>query len=104
MSDVTGFRLERQPARSVLAVRGPLDNLSAPAFEQLVNRCLADPDSVEEIVVELAGSPFVTAAGFRALLQASARASEAGCCLRLEHQRPLVESTIGVLGLGAVLC
>ncbi len=103
MSDLTGFRLTREPARAILAVRGPLDNLSGPSFEQLIERCLAGPDRVEEITVDLAASPFVTAAGFRVLLQALARSSAAGCRLWLEHPRPLVASTLQTLGLQAVL-
>ena len=104
MSDVTGFRLFREPARAVLAVFGPLDELSGPTFEQLVNRCLEGADRAPSLVVDLAGSPYVTAAGFRALLQSTARAAGAGCHVCVEHQRPLVGSTIGLLGLGAVLC
>jgi anti-anti-sigma factor len=104
VSDLTGFRLTREPARAILEVRGPLDNLSGPAFERLVERCLAGPDRVEEIAVDLASSPFVTAAGFRVLLSVANRSTEAGCRLWLEHPRPLVASTIHTLGLESVLC
>jgi anti-anti-sigma factor len=104
MSELTGFRLTREPARAVLAVRGPLDNLSGPALERLVDRCLEGPDRVEEIAIDLASSPFVTAAGFRVLLHVAHRSTEAGCRLWLEHPRPLVASTLHTLGLESVLC
>jgi anti-anti-sigma factor len=104
MSEVTGFRLFQEPTRAVLAVFGPLDDLSGPTFEQLVNRCLDGAGRVQELVVDLAASPFITAAGFRSLLQSSSRASEAGCRVCVEHLRPLVGATIGALGLAAVLC
>ena len=104
VSEPTGFRLFREPTRAVLAVFGPLDDLSGPMFEQLVNRCLEGAERVQSLVVDLAGSPFITAAGFRSLLQSTSKASDAGCHVCVEHERPLVGSTIGMLGLGAVLC
>jgi anti-anti-sigma factor len=104
VSERTGFRLVREPARLVLLVIGPLDILSGPTFEQLVERGLRCSGRAEDLVVDLGASPFVTAAGFRSLLRAEARASESGCRLRIEHQRPLVESTIRLLGLDTLLC
>ena len=104
VSDVTGFRLLREPGRRVLVVIGPLDNLSGPTFERLVERAMIGPERVDELVVDLAASPFVTAAGFHSLLQAMSRASDKGCRVCVEHPRPLVETTIEVLGLDAVLC
>jgi anti-anti-sigma factor len=104
VSEPTGFRLFLEPTRAVLAVFGPLDDLSGPTFEQLVNRCLDGAGRVQELVVDLAASPFITAAGFRALLQSSSRASEVGCRVCVEHLSPLVGSMVGVLGLAAVCC
>lgn len=104
MTDITGFRLVREPERLVLVVTGPLDTLTGPTFEQLVERALSGPQRAQELEVDLAASPFVTAAGFRSLLRASARASDAGCRLRVEHERRLVGSTMQLLGLRPVLC
>ncbi|MEY2436906.1 MAG: hypothetical protein QOF97_1742 [Acidimicrobiaceae bacterium] len=103
VTDPTAFRLDRSATRAVLAVDGPLDNLSSPPFEQLISRCLAVPDPVNELVIDLTDSPFVTAAGFRTLLQEMNRATEAGCTFRVAHERPLVRSTMSVLGLESVL-
>jgi anti-anti-sigma factor len=104
VDEQTGFRLVREPARLVLLVIGPLDILSGPTFEQLVERALRGPERVEDLVVDLDACPFVTAAGFRSLLRAAARVSDDGSRLWLEHQRHLVEATIHLLGLDTVLC
>ena len=104
MSDVTGFRLMREPLRAVLSVTGPFDGLAAASFGQLVDRCLDHGEPLEDIVVDLESSPFVTAAGFCALLEALHHAAGAGCRLHVEHLRPLVVSTFAALGLDAILC
>jgi anti-anti-sigma factor len=104
VSEVTGFRLVRDDLRAVLSVIGPLDALSGPALAQLVERCVAGEDPVREVEVDLAATSFVTGAGFRSLLEAMARAAARGARLHVAHQRRLVEDTLEVLGLEAVLC
>ena len=103
VNEQTGFRLVRERAHAVLVVIGPLDILSGPSFVQLVERALSGPGPVEELVVDLAACPFVTAAGFRSLLRAAARAADDGCRLRIDRERRLVGSTIHLLGLDTVL-
>lgn len=89
---------EQIGARLVIGVKGRLDTLSAPQFDELVAPALAQPHT--HILVDMSGVNYISSAGLRSILQlvkfAEASGGRVGL-FSLPHQIMAVMEISGVL-------
>lgn len=96
-SDGLAFTVERDESRATLQVRGEVDISSADTLEQRIGQ-LRNGD-VSELVIDLAGVPFMDSSGLRILLKAHSELQEAGGRLVIARPSTAVARLLEVSGL-----
>jgi anti-sigma B factor antagonist len=96
--DVTLIR--PHPGTLVLAVRGEIDTLTAPAFTAAIEDLLGA--SGEVLVMDLAEVRFLASSGLAALISAAHRAEDRGIRLRLVVTNRAVRRPLEITGTAAL--
>lgn len=90
------------PGRVVLAPAGDVDMAGAPCLERALDGVLDRPGLLE-IVVDLAGVPFLDSTGVSVLLRGAAEAVGRGATLRVTNPQPVVARILRVTAVDALL-
>jgi uncharacterized protein (TIGR02172 family) len=89
---------ETQGDRRILALHGRLDASTAPELEARL-----DTAGVRELILDLAGCPYVSSAGIRSILLAHRRVAAAGGTLVARNPTPAVLEVFNLTGLSKVV-
>jgi anti-sigma B factor antagonist len=84
------------PDTVVLAVRGEIDTLTAPAFTEATEELLTTPGAV--LVMDLTEVRFLASSGLAVLISAAHRAEERGVRLRLVAANRAVRRPLEITG------
>jgi anti-sigma B factor antagonist len=85
-----------RPGTVLLAVRGEIDTLTAPAFTAATDELLAEPGEV--LVMDLSDVRFLASSGLAVLISAAHRAEERGLRLRLVVTSRAVRRPLEITG------
>ncbi|HET8680607.1 MAG TPA: STAS domain-containing protein [Micromonosporaceae bacterium] len=88
-------RTETVDAAVVVWVHGEVDLNTEAQLTQALRGAVAGQQA-DELVVDLAGVPFLDSSGVRALLQARAAAAERGMSMRVRNPQDLVAQVLRV--------
>ena len=91
---------DKRASGTLLQVKGRMDAVSAPAFEQ---ECLQVINGGEKkVVVDLAGLEYISSAGLRSILASAKKAKATGCTIQFCNLGGMVQEVFQVSGLGNV--
>jgi len=92
---VLDVRTEAADTAVVVCVRGDVDLNTEAQLAQALRDAITTHQA-DELVVDLAGVPFLDSSGVRALLQARATAAEHGMSVRVRNPQDLVAQVLRV--------
>ena len=97
----SGRRVTSEPLRSWVSLRGELDVVSAPHLQEILDQLCRN--GALEIVLDLSGLEFVSAAGLTVFHRVADHLRAAGGQLILHRPRLLARRALSITGLDMVL-
>ena len=85
----------------ILAPNGRLDTGTSPAAEQLIGQAIADGET--RILVDFAGTQYISSAGLRVLLKTAKQLKQLGGAFALCNANEQIREVLEVSGFAAIM-